>query len=89
MAASTYRLISKTEYYIPIGNKMYRKTEILEEVVENTTSIDLTSESTSPCPSETYCPSETSDTNTPQECTCHYHLMNRENTSPESFARYH
>lgn len=42
---------------------MYRKTEILEEIIENTTSIDSTSASTSPCSSETSGP------NTPEGCT--------------------
>lgn len=59
MASSSYRLISTTEYYIPVGNKTYRKTEVLEEVIEKTTNVDITTQTISERSNESRCPSET------------------------------
>lgn len=41
-----YRLIKQTISYIPVGGKMYRTVETLEEVIQIPT-IDLTNESSS------------------------------------------
>lgn len=66
---ATYRLISVKEYYVPVGDKMYRKTEILEVKMENATDLVLSSGPTKErsneryCPSETYCPSESYHSN--------------------------
>lgn len=40
-----YRLIKKTFSYVPVGEKLYRCTETLEEVIKIPT-IDLTNETT-------------------------------------------
>lgn len=80
---TTYRLIVKKYMFVPVQGKMYRRTEILEEVITSpyVHTIDLTNDSSEPngssAPSE---PSEsiTSDEllrgyNTPTYCECAEH----------------
>lgn len=46
MSKTNTRLIKKTEIYVPVGNRMYRHTETLEEIIKLPISayIDLTKE---------------------------------------------
>lgn len=62
-ARTTYRLISKKIILVPVEGKLYRRTEILEEVVTipDTETIDLTEES------------EESRPNSPSNCQCEVH----------------
>lgn len=68
---TTYRLIVKKYIFVPVEGKLYRRTEILEEVITNSDvqTIDLTSESSEP--------SESSELlrcfNTPTYCECPEH----------------
>lgn len=69
---STFRLIIKKYAFIPVDGKMYRKTEILEEIIENphVQTVDLTSEYSESFDSRCF--------NTPTYCNCEYHRRRHE-----------